>query len=104
MRRGGCPCGAGLLQPPCEADSQDTVQFPLGLSLHPEHHRGLVFSCLQLREVLPEQILHVRDAEVLQCTASSLLILTFPALQHGKEQQRSRNLPAALWDSGKERC
>lgn len=74
MRRCGCPRGAGVLRSPLQADSQGTVQLPLGLSLHPAHHRGLIFSFLQVTEVFPEQIFHIRDAEFLQYTYNNAFV------------------------------
>lgn len=83
MRRGGRPRGAGVPHPPLQSNSQGTVQFPLGLSLHPAHHRGLIFSFLQVREVFPKQIFHIRDTEFLQYTYN--IIFVHPRSQHRHE-------------------
>lgn len=82
MRRGGRPRGAGLLRAPLQADSQGTVQFPLGLFLHPAHHRGLIFSFLQVMEVFSKQIFHIHDTEFLQYTYN---IFVHPRSPHHHE-------------------
>lgn len=61
-------------RPPLQADSQDTIQLPLGLSLHPTHHRRLILNVLQVREVFPKQIFHIHDTEFLQHTNNSISV------------------------------